>query len=342
VAGQWLELEHIAAQLWGYFTATNRYDEGLQLFGALPEILPPDADADTRKEADLLRLFMETWYQMLMGDMEHVRRSSAELLALSGQYTPRTPQWHLYLKVFCAYAYYYLGDAPRAVEWFQASLNESEISAGRYLSPYITHFLAFAYLGLQQWSQALLNFERTLVLTVHYGISWLTPYARRGIGVALLRRGDPTQAYPHLAAAANALRVQNDQYGVAYTLINMAEVQNERAAYLEACEYLQEALQVIADNRKYGIVLEGLIEFALLYYVAGQHELAIELAEFVVRHPALMIESSLRVQRIHALVCDGVPQEARDRAHVHALSLDMRGVVQHALAQVPALRAALH
>jgi predicted ATPase/DNA-binding XRE family transcriptional regulator len=340
-SGDWAELEQITAQIWGFFTTTNRHEEALEFFRAIPGLMPDTASYTNRIEAELLRLAMEIWFLVLKGELPGARLSAQALLALSQDFAPRSPRWQLYLDTFRALAYYYLRETGTAVALFYRALEACEEQGGFLFMPYITHFLGFTDLAQRQWNQALAHFERTLVQTVHYGITWLTPYSRRAIGLALLRRGDVSQAYPHLQAAASAFRAHRDDIGLASALTNIAEVHNERGAYAEAGRHLLEALQLIQDTRKLGTLMEAMTEVALLYFVTGRHDRAVEVAQMVSRNPALMRDSEERAWRVRDRVCAGIPPIELKLAHARAMTLDLPAVLARTLEELPALLADL-
>lgn len=340
-SGDWTELEQITTQIWGFFTTTNRYEEALDFFRAIPVLVPDTASYTNRIEAELLRLAMEIWFLVLKGELPSARLSAQALLALSEDFEPRSPRWQLYLDTFRALAYYYLRETGTAITLFHRALVSCEEQGGFLFMPYITHFLGFTDLAQRQWNQALAHFERTLVQTVHYGITWLTPYARRGIGLSLLRRGDVSQAYPHLQAAASAFRAHSDHIGLASALTNIAEVHNERGAYAEAARHLLETLQLIQDTRKLGTLMEALTEVALLYFVTGRHDRAVEIAQMVSHNPALMRDSEERAWRVRDRVCEGIPPLELKLAHARAMTLDLPAVLARTLEELPAMLADL-
>jgi predicted ATPase len=340
-SGDWAELEQITVQIWGFFTTTNRHEEALAFFRAIPALLPDTASYTNRIEAELLRLAMEVWFLVLKGELPSARLSAKALLALSEDFEPRSSRWQLYLDTFRALAFYYLRETGTAVTLFHRALEACEEQGGFLFMPYITHFLGFTDLAQRQWNQALAHFERTLVQSVHYGITWLTPYARRALGLALLRRGDVSQAYPHLQAAAGAFRAHRDHIGLASALTNMAEVHNERGAYAEAGRHLLEALQLIQDTRKLGTLMEALTEVALLYFVTGRHERAVEIAQMVSHNPALMRDSEERAWRVRDRVCEGIPPLELKLAHARAMTLDQPAVLARVLEELPAMLADL-
>jgi predicted ATPase/DNA-binding SARP family transcriptional activator len=136
------------------------------------------------------------------------------------------------------------------------------------------------------YAEAKQFFQEHLAVCRGGGDRWGTAFSLNNLGCVAGLLGEYTEAKQLCREALTILEMMGHHYAVAATLDSLGNISRELGDYQESGRYFREALKVTGEIQAIPLGLEVLMGVATLLMKEGRPQQAMELATYVLHHPA--------------------------------------------------------
>jgi tetratricopeptide (TPR) repeat protein len=313
----------------GYFCAQlGRYEEADQLLEQSLSMLRSLVDVSAL--ANTLTLFAYTKYRL--GEFKDASMYAQESLALNRSLNNQVGIAYCFINL----SYIYL--AEEAYERaYTLSLESLAICRDILGDPHgtedslITLSTAAAHLGryveAKRWAEQGLQISQTL------NDRWGIGQTLRELGLISYRLGEVEQAETLIRQSVSQFREIGDRPLMAMTLIGLGTVIHAARKNSEAKECFLSALRIAMATQSEGIALQALLEIAAIEKEEGTIELALELSDQCLKHPAASQEIKDRAGNLRAELKRKLPSQQMGAGHELAQGNTFEAVVREILSE---------
>ncbi len=180
-----------------------------------------------------------------------------------------------------------LGDYERARQCFVESIEFSRKVADRWLEGYSLNDLGLMMHLHGKDPEAQRLSQQSLDIFTEIDDRRGKAFALNNLGLYAFQQGDYAEADWLYREGVKYRQINNNQWGVATGLIQLGLVATARAEPETAYRYLLEAVQTAQDVRAIPLLLDALVELAILQADTGATTPAEDILQLALRHPAL-------------------------------------------------------
>ncbi|MBA3868930.1 MAG: helix-turn-helix domain-containing protein [Anaerolineae bacterium] len=284
--------------LFWYYDLTNSFEEGESMFGRAVQAFSEYQSKSESLEPLIFSKSVQTFLNWRLGDLQKAVQHMAELGTLIALNTEqmKNPLLRFYIYETEGFLAVAQGDIQRALllsDHILAAVNEAGFN----------WYLLQAHILIGRIQEQAGNFE---IATIHLDEalrinkiilnSWGLAYILTEKGSILESKRDLNGAYQLFSKCLSTYQEVYDTWGIIMSHVNLGRIARCRGYLQESANHHLEALQILGDSRQTWLMVDNLIEVAMLFYECEEIQRSLEILDFVLHHPACTLPYRNRAQ----------------------------------------------
>ena len=312
----------------GYFCAhLGRYGEAGELLQHSLALLRPGAD----QAALAYTLKRLAYLEYRLGEFTKACQYGRESLALNRALGNQVEV--VYNLAFLSYIYRAQHEYEKAFQLSSESLKICrDIPAGPTVTSYCLTAISAAANCLGRYAEAKHWAEESLAISEVLGERAGIGQTLRQLGLISLELGEISRGEALFRQSISAFKEIGDRTQMATTLVELAALTRASGTDSESKQYFLEALQTALDTRTVVIVLQVLIEIAVMEVERGATELALELVTHCLQHPSINRKVRERAELLYTELASQLTPQQVQAVEARAQAKTLEDLAQEILA----------